>query len=180
MVALDFFARHVVLSALIEKRLLRPGTRIMNTLASTHAVPFQSSGGVKKIFSAVVELVPPGYVPFTFLPLAVAADAWVRETTRRHSDFCFVGMFPGMVATDLTYASFPSWMAPILRGTMWLTALSETESRLAHAIILTSENVNRRGTAVFYNHLLEGRKAHHVALDDGLASWVYDWLKEKT
>lgn len=174
-VALDLFARHLVLVSMIECNLLKSGARIMNTLASTQAFPFQSSGGVRMRLEESTQLVPPGRVPFSLMPVGVAADAWLRENSKRFADYKFVGMFPGLVATDVASVSFPKWIVPLIRAQHWLVSMSEEESGLIHVTVMCSDNVSRHRVS-FYNHLLEARHAHHVAMDNELSEWVYDWL----
>lgn len=174
-VALDLLSHHVILAGLVNHDLLKPGARIMNTIASTQDFPFQTREIVQqRLMDSIDNNQGPGMIPFTLFPIAVAGDAWLREVSKR-SDFSFVGMFPGLVSTDLAQSSFPAWMMPVLKAAMWPVAMSEEESGSAHVIVLTSSNVGRHRVS-FFNHLLEGRKAHPVALDDELSAWVYEWL----
>ena len=183
-VALDLVARHAVLAGLIRHRLLNTdketGGRIISTLASAQQFPFQSADAVRQRLEESTELIPPGRVPFCLMPVGLAGDAWLREASRRYQEhnLQFVGTFPGVVSTEVATTSFPSWMAPLLRAKLWLMASTEEEAGLTHVAIASSDNVGRQDVC-FYNHLCEGRRAHAVALDDGLAAFVFDWL-EKT
>lgn len=176
-VALDLLSHHVILTGLVNHGLLEPGARIMNTIASTQNFPFQSTKSVQKRLIDSTSGQGPGMIPFTLFPIAVAGDAWLREASKRFPGITFVGMFPGVVSTDLAQSSFPKWAMPFIRASMWPFAISEEESGLAHVTILTSSIVARHGVS-FFNHLLEGRKAHQVALDDELSAWVYEWLED--
>ena len=183
-VALDLVARHAVLSGLIRHQLLstdkEAGARIISTLASAQQFPFQSANAVRQRLKESTELIPPGRVPFCLMRVGLAGDAWLREASRRYQEhnLHFVGTFPGVVSTEVATTSFPSWMAPLLRAKLWLMASTEEEAGLVHVAIASSDKVGRHGVC-FYNHLCEGRRAHVVALDDGLAAFVFDWL-EKT
>ena len=183
-VALDLVARHAVLSGLIRHKLLNTdkemGARIVSTLASAQQFPFQSADAVRQRLEESTELIPPGRVPFCLMPVGLAGDCWLREASKRYQEhnLHFVGTFPGVVSTEVATTSFPSWMAPLLRAKLWLMASTEEEAGLVHVAIASSANVGRQDVC-FYNHLCEGRRAHPVALDDGLAAFVFDWL-EKT
>ena len=176
-VALDLLSHHVVLTGLVNAGLLKPNARVMNTIASTQNFPFQTRESVQqRLEDSISTHQPPGMIPFTLFPVAVAGDAWLREASKRYPGLNFVGMFPGVVSSDLVKSSFPAWMIPLLKAGMWPIAISEEQSGLAHVTVLTSLNVGRHGVS-FFNHLLEGREAHHVALDDELSAHVYDWLE---
>jgi NAD(P)-dependent dehydrogenase (short-subunit alcohol dehydrogenase family) len=108
-VALDLLARHQLIERLAELNALRPGARLMNTLAPTQAFPLETLGidtawiqdclsgsfsnvagsnavGGKSLFSSLV-------------PVAVAADAYLQHAAQRHPALSFVGMFPGVWPT---------------------------------------------------------------------------------
>lgn len=175
-VALDLLSHHIVLTGLANAGLLKPEARVMNTIASTQNFPFQTRESVQQRLDDSIKNQAPGMVPFTLFPVAVAGDAWLRETSKRYPGMHFVGMFPGVVMSDLVKSSFPAWMIPLLKAGMWSIAISEEQSGLAHVTVLMSSNVGRHGVS-FFNHLLEGREAHRVALDDELSAHVYDWLE---
>ena len=179
-VALDLLSHHVVLTGLANHDLLKPGSRVMNTIASTQKFPFQSKDSVKRrLTESINKMKGPGVIPCTLFPVAVAGDAWLREASKRYPDVRFIGMFPGIVSTDLPQSTFPTWIMPILRAGVWPIAVSEEESGLAHVTVLASQNVGRHAVS-FFNHLLEGRKAHPVAQDDALSAWVFEWLESTT
>jgi len=178
-VALDLVARHVVLKLLIEHKLLnRNEVRVMSTLASAQKFPFQSVQRVQKCLEDAAKSVPPGYVPFSLMPVGIAGDAWLREASEKYksNNIRFVGMFPGLVFTDVATTSFPKWMAPFLRAKLWLISHTEEEAGLSHITVITSENVGRKQVS-FFNHLLEARLAHHVALDNEMSKFVFNWLE---
>mmetsp|Transcript_150659 Transcript_150659/g.484338 ORF Transcript_150659/g.484338 Transcript_150659/m.484338 type:complete len:351 (+) Transcript_150659:72-1124(+) len=172
-VALDLLSHHVVLKGLYAGGLLSRDARVMNTIASTQPFPFVTKSSVIDRLSATA----PGMIPFTLFPIAVAGDAWLRATSKRMPELVFVGMFPGIVSTDLPRTSFPGWMMPVLGALMWPIAISEERSGLVHVGVLTSSNVLKRPVS-FFNHLLEGREAHLLAYDEELAEGVYNWLDE--
>lgn len=175
-VALDLLSHHVILVGLANAGLLSSNARVMNTIASTQNFPFQTPESVQQRLKESTSGQNPGMVPFTLFPVAIAGDAWLREASKRFPGIKFVGMFPGIVSSDLPSSSFPAWIMPLLKAGMWPIAISEEDSGLAHVTVLTSTNVGRHAVS-FFNHLLEGRRAHPVALDDELSRYVYDWLE---
>ena len=68
-VALDLLSHHVVLTRLYQHGLLANNARVMNTIASTQNFPFQSTAAVLARLEQ-----PPGMLPFTLFPVAVAAS----------------------------------------------------------------------------------------------------------
>ena len=68
-VALDLLSHHVVLTRLYQHGLLANSARVMNTIASTQNFPFQSTAAVLARLEQ-----PPGMLPFTLFPVAVAAS----------------------------------------------------------------------------------------------------------
>ena len=175
-VALDLVSHHVIFTGLATHNMLTPGARVMNTIASTQNFPFQTMSRVQKRLVESTKYQRPGMIPFTLFPVAIAGDAWLREASKRFPDVKFVGMFPGIVSSDLYKSSFPRWIMPLIRAALWPIAISEEASGLAHVTVLVSTSVGRHGVT-FFNHFLEGRKAHPVALDNDLSTWVFEWLE---
>lgn len=175
-VALDLVSHHVIFTGLATHGMLRQNARVMNTIASTQNFPFQTMSRVQKRLIGSTRNQGPGMLPFTLFPVAIAGDAWLREACKRFPDVKFVGMFPGIVSSDLYKPSFPKWIIPLLKAALCPIAISEEASGLAHVTVLVSSNVGRHGVS-FFNHLLEGRMAHAVALNDELSSWVFEWLE---
>ena len=97
-VALDLLARHVLLERLAATA-LQPGARVMSTLASTQRVPFLDAASVRARLEPGAA--PPGSLFTALLPVSVAADAWLQQAASHHPQLTFVGMFPGIVVTDL-------------------------------------------------------------------------------
>jgi NAD(P)-dependent dehydrogenase (short-subunit alcohol dehydrogenase family) len=172
-VALDLLARHVVLEELAAAGLLSDGCRVQNVLASTQRVPFLTAATVRDRVQAHTA---PRSLPYALLPVGVAADAWLQHVATRHPSLRFIGMFPGVVVTDLPLATFPAWAVEALHLLMLPVASSAAETGLAHATVLASPNALRRRTS-YFNHLLDGRLAHPLAYDVPLGAWTYDFLE---
>lgn len=171
-VALDLLAHHVVLKGLYANNLLEPRARVMNTIASTQAFPFITKQMVIERLTG-----PPGALPFTLMSIAVAGDAWLHAAAKRMPELTFVGMFPGIVSTSVIGSTFPQWMVPILQSALWPVAISEERSGLSHVVVLCSSHVSFKSVS-FFNHLLEGRKTHHLASDPHLSEQVYERLDQ--
>jgi len=169
-VALDLLAHHAVLKGLYQHGLLANNARVMNTIASTQNFPFQSSAAVLARLEQ-----PPGMLPFTLFPVAVAGDAWLQATSKRMPNLHLVGMFPGIVSTELPAAIFPLWLMPFVRAAMWPIARSEVQAGRAHVAVLISHNAAKKPVS-YFNHLLEGRETHYLAYDEQLSEGVYKWL----
>lgn len=196
-VALDLLARHVLLKNLASHGMLRPSARVMNTLASTQNFPLLDADWVKTRLSGP----PPGNLFSALVPVSVAADAYLQHAAMQHPGITFVGMFPGIVVTDLPASTFPAWMLPVLHAVMGPIAITEEESGAAHVAVLTSPNVAVR-PVTYFNYLLEGRETHPLACthtkqsapqlvpgrfltrvlvitdDKVLVEWVWDFLED--
>ena len=177
-VALDLLSRHVVLEDLMEFGLVQSGACIMSTLASTQQVPipFPPEAIQQRLAESINRTKVPGMVPFSLFPVAIAVDAWLIHLSKLHPNMHFVGMFPGIIATDIFASSFPSWLAPIFKLFLTPLAITEEESGWAHVAIATSQNV-RRNHVSFLNHLLEGRYVHPSATKQDLAAWVWNFAE---
>lgn len=166
-VALDLLARHLVLDGLASRALLTSSARVLNVLASTQHVPLQTEESIK---ARVISLTPPSTL-YALFPVGIAADAWLQDAAARHPSLTLVGMFPGIVPTELPLCTFPSWMMPVLTAAMLPIASSEVDAGLAHATVLTSPNVARRRVS-YFNFMLEGRRAHPLAYHATLGAWI--------
>ena len=173
-VALDLLARHFVLDGLASAGLLTSGARVLNVLASAQQVPFQTEESIRTRVAAVE---PPSSMFAALLPVGVAADAWLQDAAARHPSLSFVGMFPGILPTDLASSTFPRWALPAVTAAMLPVASSTAEVGLAHATVLASPNVGRRRVS-YFNHLLEGRASHPLAYRPELGRWITSYLEE--
>jgi len=173
-VALDLLARHLVLEGLAAAGLLASGGRVLNVLASAQRVPFQTAETIRARVAAVE---PPSSMFAALLPVGVAADAWLQDAAARHPALGFVGMFPGVLPTELATSTFPGWALPALTAAMLPVASSPEEVGLAHATVLASTNAGRR-RASYFNHLLEGRTAHPLAYEPELGAWITAHLEQ--
>ena len=173
-VALDLLARHFVLDGLAAAGLLTSGARVLNVLASTQQVPFQTEESIRTRVAAVQ---PPSSMFAALLPVGVAADAWLQDASARHPSLSFVGMFPGVFPTELPSSTFPAWALPVLTAAMLPVASSAAEIGLAHATVLASPNAGCR-RVTYFNHLLEGRTAHPLAYQTKLGRWITSHLEE--
>lgn len=173
-VALDLLARHFVLEGLAAAGLLASGGRVLNVLASAQLVPFQT---VETIRARVAAVQPPASMFAALLPVGVAADAWLQDAAVRHPSLTFVGMFPGVLPTELASSTFPSWALPALTAAMLPVASTAEEVGLAHATVLASPNAGRRRVS-YFNHLLEGRASHPLAYEPELGAWITSHLEE--
>ena len=206
-VALDLLARHVVLKGLLDRDMLQPNARIMNTLASTQTFPLVDADWVKERLqsSTGTAAAPPRDLFSALVPVSAAADAYLQHAAMHFPGITFVGFFPGarlciiassrvvslavdglahcggasagIVITDLAAATFPGWMVPVLHALMSPIAISEEECGIAHLSVITSENVRRRSVS-YFNFLREGREATQLAYDKALAHWVWEFLEE--
>ena len=173
-VALDLLARHFVLEGLAAAGLLASGGRVLNVLASAQLVPFITAESIRVRVAAVQ---PPATMFTALMPVGVAADAWLQDAARRHPSLSFVGMFPGVLPTELASSTFPSWALPALTAAMLPVASSAEEVGLAHATVLASPNAGRRRVS-YFNHLLEGRASHPLAYAPELGAWITSHLEE--
>ena len=167
-VALDLLARHLVLDGLAARGLLAGGARVLNVLASSQHVPLQTEESVK---ARVASATPPSTLPYALFPVGIAADAWLQNVAVRHPSLTLVGMFPGIVPTELPLCTFPSWMMPALTAAMLPIASSEADAGLAHATVLASPNIARKRVS-YFNYMLEGRRAHPLAYSPTLGAWI--------
>ena len=94
-----------------------------------------------------------------------------RLAAARHPSLTFVGMFPGVLPTELASSILPSWALPALTAAMLPVASSAEEVGLAHATVLASPNAGRRRVS-YFNHLLEGRTSHPLAYEPELGAWI--------
>lgn len=175
-VALDLLARHVVLKRLADDGMLAHDAVVVNTLASTVYLPFVSRLGVElrlKNNRRPMDLVT-GIINGLF-PVAVAADAYLRSAAETWPNLTYVGMFPGLVATDIFAASLPEWAVRIFHILSWPFSISEDESGTAHLAIAASPNCRMRNVS-YWNHLLESRATHPLAYNDALANYVFDFV----
>ena len=80
----------------------------------------------------------------------------------RHAALTFVGVFPGVMPTELPRRTFPKWVLPALTAAMLPVAASEAEVGLALAAILASPNAARRRVSYFNAVTLEGLSLIHI------------------
>eukprot|EP00511_Aplanochytrium_stocchinoi_P006501 CAMPEP_0204829564 /NCGR_PEP_ID=MMETSP1346-20131115/7808_1 /ASSEMBLY_ACC=CAM_ASM_000771 /TAXON_ID=215587 /ORGANISM="Aplanochytrium stocchinoi, Strain GSBS06" /LENGTH=331 /DNA_ID=CAMNT_0051959477 /DNA_START=28 /DNA_END=1020 /DNA_ORIENTATION=- len=167
-VAIDLLGRFLVFDGV--KSLLKPNARVMNVLGSAFKMKPLSKPDIKDLISGKNwDYIDPWNM---MTAICYSADAFVVQAAKRYPEFKFIGTHPGIVHTELTKNTFPSWQIELNRIiTSWLhLAISEEECGKIHALILSSENVEKR-PATFFNFLLEGRRASDIAYDDEYGSW---------
>merc|ERR1719329_150759 len=166
--AVDLLARYVVLEGVAP--LLRPGSRVMNVLASTLHFPF-----VPEI-AGMLSVARTDYHLFEALPVAgLCADAFLQRAAVRHPDVNFIGTTPGVVQTDLLRGTFPGWLCDLASFLIMPIAQSEDNSGNIHASILTSSNAVQR-KVTYFNHLLEGRESMPVVYEPSFGELVWSSL----
>ena len=183
-VAIDLRARHLVLQGLAKTGALAPGARIVNTLAPTQRFPFLSEADIRQRLSTA-RTAAPSNLYAGLMPVAVAADAWLRVAVARlQADHgvalgAALSMFPGLIATGLHEQSFRRWpmVSALLTHAMRPVAITAEASGRAHLDIITSPKLTDAAT-VFANHLRETRLTHPLAYDEQLGEFVYDFLEQ--
>ena len=185
---LDLLARHIILTRLLEAKLLDPmGCRIMSVLASAQHYPPSLMDG-DSVRTRLTEAVKPPEAPspqgvrdavLTLLTTAVAHDAWLHHLGKLHAarPISFIGTFPGLLVTDLPHTALPSWLASTLKCLMAPVADSDEIMGRNHCSILAS--LPFKSTTYFAAPLLEARLGHPLALseEEGLGKWVYDLME---
>ena len=115
-----------------EMPVLRPGCRVINTLASTQDFPFLTAEWYCALVPVnghlllrlrqmlltlaacrVVERLEGGSKAATNLcaalvPISAAADGYLQAAALHYPSLTFDGMFPGIVVTDLAASTFPA------------------------------------------------------------------------
>ncbi|KAJ8602494.1 hypothetical protein CTAYLR_001241 [Chrysophaeum taylorii] len=171
---LDLLARHLVLKRLARDDLLSEGAVVVNTLASTVMMPFVSKIGVKV---RLERSRPPATLATSLPPIAVAADAYLlAAATHLPARITYVGMFPGVVNTDVMLSTFPAWAVAILHALQRPISISEDETALTHLAVAMSPNCRRRRVS-YWNYLLEARATHRLAYEADLADFVWNFLE---
>eukprot|EP00937_MAST-01D_sp_MAST-1D-sp2_P005296 g5296.t1 len=194
-VAIDLRARHRVLVGLARRGALAPGARLANTLAPTQRFPLLDDAYVRGRLARARTAPPSGLFFDGLLPVAVAADAWLRAVPARLRDAhgvelgTTVGVFPGLVATSLHEQSMPAWVAALAHRLLSFVAISAEQSGRLHIDMLTSPAVaaglqhattaadDNTPAVAFVNHLLEARRTHPLAYDGALSGFVWDFLE---
>lgn len=115
--------------------------------------------------------------PWVFgLPVAaVASDAFLEQAGKHHPAVHFIGMFPGLIRTEVMLTAFPEWLARLLSVFMIPVALSEEECGDIHANVLSSPNAEQKQVS-YFNHLLEGRHTMPMAYNHTFSEWMWEFL----
>ena len=173
-VALDLVARHAVLAGLHARGSLKPGAVVASTLASTLRFPYVD----RKTIAHRLTGPPPSNLLDALVPVAVAADAFLAAAPSRYPGVAFVGVFPGVVLTDVFASTFPAWALPWLKALLKPIAITDLESGEAHVAVAASGKLPT-DRATFFNHYREARATHVPAYDAKIQALVWDFLESK-
>eukprot|EP00931_Biecheleriopsis_adriatica_P078303 TRINITY_DN51765_c0_g1_i1.p1 TRINITY_DN51765_c0_g1~~TRINITY_DN51765_c0_g1_i1.p1 ORF type:complete len:345 (+),score=60.33 TRINITY_DN51765_c0_g1_i1:53-1036(+) len=171
--ALDVLARFALLKELAP--LLQAGSRVMSVLGSTSKLPPAPAIDVmKNILSGQERYTTPNMLATA----GTAMDCWLQKAAEHYPGVCFIGTFPGIVATDLvrTSKTFPSCLRPILAAGQGLVALTPDACGRLHAQILTSSNAGRKPVSYFHVPRSEARRTNPLAYDPDFSTWVWTFL----
>ena len=178
--ALDLLARHMLLSQLVKDDLLSQGAVIVNTLAPTQNIPFMSKTLIKHRLASVANTTkPPTSLFAAIFPIAIAADAWLPAAASHYKGLSFAAVFPGIVVSDLAKPALPAWAFRLYKAAIKPFAISALDSGYAHLAIAAAPQVKAKGVS-YWNHLREGRFAHHLAYDPDLRLFVWDTLQNRS